>query len=61
MDERTTGEETWWNNVRWERNKLKNEGYICKHSERGVWELSDKGIELAEEYIANPIPTLNDF
>ena len=47
--------------MRWERNKLKNEGYICKHSERGVWELSDKGIELAEEYIANPIPTLNDF
>ena len=61
MKERTTGEETWWNNVRWERNRLKNEGYIRKYSERGIWELSEKGVERAEEYIANPPPTLDDF
>ena len=61
MKERTTGEDAWWNNVRWEVNRLKKEGYVHRHTERGLWALSEKGIGLAEDYIANPIPTLDDF
>ena len=61
MKERVTGEEAWWNNVRWEVNELKKEGYIRTHAERYLWELSERGIDLAEDCIENPIPVLNDF
>ena len=59
----TTGEPKWWNYVCWERNKLREEGYIrpTELSERGIWELSEKGIELAKEFKDNPPLTLNDF
>lgn len=56
-----SGQERWWNRVCWERNKLKDEGYIRSYSERGVWELSDKGKELAVWYRDNPPPSLEDF
>lgn len=43
FDRLESGEERWWNAVRWERYKLKDEGYLRADSRRGVWELSEKG------------------
>lgn len=44
-----TGEVRWRNAVQWERNELVNDGLLKKDSPRGVWELSAKGIKLAED------------
>ena len=57
----SSGQERWWNKVCWERNKLKDKGYIRRNSERGIWELSEKGRVLAEWYLENPPLSLNDF
>jgi Mrr N-terminal domain len=43
----STGEVRWWNAVCWERANLVREGLFLDTSERGVWELSDKGKENA--------------
>ena len=42
------GVERWWNAACWVRQELVNEGYFRKDSPRGVWELSEKGMKLAE-------------
>lgn len=42
------GVERWWNAACWVRHDLVNEGYFRKGSPRGVWELSEEGIKLAE-------------
>ena len=45
------GVERWWNAVCWVRHDLVNEGYFRKGSPRGVWELSERGIKLAESQL----------
>ena len=45
------GVERWWNAACWMRHDLVNEGYFRKGSPRGVWELSEKGIKLAESQL----------
>ena len=45
------GDERWWNATRWERSALLREGYLRPDSPRGVWELSDKGLE----HVANSL------
>ena len=47
----STGDERWWNATRWERSALLREGYLRPDSTRGVWELSDKGLE----HVANSL------
>jgi hypothetical protein len=44
----TSGDERWWNAICWERNDLVKEGLFRADSDRGVWELSDKGVKLVE-------------
>ncbi len=44
----SSGDPRWWNAVCWERNNLVNEGLFRRNSERGVWELSEKGIKFVE-------------
>lgn len=44
-----TGESKAVNTTAWARNKLKDEGKIKNTSLRGVWELSDYGIQTAQE------------
>ena len=44
-----TGEIRWRNAVQWERNELVKEGLLKKDSPRGVWELTAKGIKVAED------------
>lgn len=44
-----TGEARWLNAVCWERSVLVKEGLFRSTSERGIWELSDKGARLVEE------------
>jgi len=39
----STGEPRWWNAVCWERHDLVREGLLKDDSERGVWELSERG------------------
>lgn len=46
LDLLKSGQERWWNNVQWQRYKLKEEGYFRADSPQGVWELSDKGVAL---------------
>ena len=46
------GVERWWNAACWVRQELVDEGYFRKGSPRGVWELSDKGIKLAESQLS---------
>jgi hypothetical protein len=46
-EEVSTGEPRWWNAICWERANLVREGLFLDSSERGVWELSDKGKESA--------------
>jgi hypothetical protein len=43
----SSGEERWWNAICWERADLVREGLFADDSERGVWELSEKGKKLA--------------
>jgi hypothetical protein len=42
------GEVRWRNTAQWERNVMVDEGLLKKNSPRGVWELTEKGTELAE-------------
>jgi hypothetical protein len=44
----THGEIRWRNTAQWERNVMAEEGLLKKNSPRGVWELTDKGIKIAE-------------
>jgi Mrr restriction endonuclease-like protein len=44
-----SGEERWWNAICWERADLVREGLFLDHSERGVWELSEKGKSLVHK------------
>ncbi|QBR70617.1 hypothetical protein CU048_04270 [Beijerinckiaceae bacterium] len=51
----SSGDPRWWNAVCWERNGLVKDGLLRADSQRGVWELSDKGIDfIAKEvgYVA---------
>jgi hypothetical protein len=43
-----SGDPRWWNAICWERADLVREGLFLDHSQRGVWELSQKGKSLAE-------------
>ncbi len=43
------GEIRWRNTAQWERNAMVEEGLLKKKSPRGIWELTDKGIKLAEQ------------
>ena len=43
-----TGEPRWWNAICWERNDLVKEGLFRRDSERGIWELSEKGVQFIE-------------
>jgi hypothetical protein len=42
------GEVRWRNTAQWERNEMVEEGLLKKNSPRGLWELTEKGIKLAE-------------
>jgi len=42
------GEIRWRNTAQWERNVMVDEGLLKKNSPHGVWELTEKGIKLAE-------------
>ena len=44
----SSGDERWWNAACWERNDLVKEGYLRKDSPRGVWALSDVGVNLVK-------------
>lgn len=44
----SSGEERWWNAICWERADLVREGLFLDYSERGVWELSEKGKSLVQ-------------
>ena len=46
-----SGEERWWNAARWERHKLVEEGLLRSDSERGTWELSEKGASVVEAWL----------
>ena len=46
----SSGEERWWNATRWERHQLVEEGLLRSDSERGTWELSEKGASLVETW-----------
>ena len=54
----TSGDPRWWNAVCWERNDLVKEGLLRDNSERGVWELTQRGSEIARSNIpADASPT----
>lgn len=36
----------WKNHARWERQRLRSEGYLKKDSPRGIWEITEKGSDL---------------
>lgn len=44
-----TGEPRWENKVAWARNRLCELGLIRRGSPRGIWELTDEGMKMAEE------------
>ncbi|MGH6660894.1 MAG: winged helix-turn-helix domain-containing protein [Rhodospirillales bacterium] len=46
----STGEPRWWNAACWARHALKEKGLMKSDSARGVWELTDKGIEYVEAH-----------
>lgn len=46
----SSGEERWWNATRWGRHQLVEEGLLADDSERGMWELSQKGARLVETW-----------
>lgn len=62
----SSGDPRWWNAVCWERNNLVVEGILRDDSDRGVWELSDRGLALVkarvwamhQPYEHTPIPRL---
>ena len=39
----SSGEPRWWNAVCWQRSDLVKDGLLKNDSERGVWELSERG------------------
>jgi hypothetical protein len=45
----STGEARAVNTIAWGRNRLKEKGLISAGSPRGIWELTNKGIEKAQE------------
>jgi hypothetical protein len=49
----------WWNAVQWCRWHLTNEGLMRNDSERGIWELTNAGVEAAEALIG-PATTRNE-
>lgn len=46
----SSGEERWWSTTRWARRQLVEEGLLRSDSERGTWELSQKGAGLVETW-----------
>ena len=38
-----SGDPRWWNAVCWQRHDLVKDGLLKNDSERGVWELSERG------------------
>lgn len=48
MQRVSTGETKAENTIAWSRNALKEAGVISRNSLRGVWDLTDKGIESAK-------------
>ncbi len=46
-----SSQERWWNAASWERKKMVDEGLFKSDSPRGVWELSESGVDLAEREI----------
>ncbi len=49
-----SGQPRWWNLVCFERNALKEEGYLRDDSPRGVWELSEEGAGFVDHLLAMP-------
>lgn len=49
-----SGQPRWWNLVCFERNALKEEGYLRDDSPHGVWELSEKGAGFVDHLLAMP-------
>ena len=47
----SSGEERWWTATRWERRKLVEEGLLRSDSERGTWELSEKGASVVATWL----------
>ena len=47
----STGQPRWWSATCWERNRLKEDGYLRDDSKRGVWELSEKGVSHVAELL----------
>ena len=47
----STGQPRWWSATCWERNRLKDDGYLKGDSKRGVWELSEKGVSHVAELL----------
>lgn len=44
----SSGDPRWWNATCWERNDLVKEGLFRDNSNRGTWELSERGIKFVE-------------
>jgi len=44
-----TKNERWHNTAQWARNDMVKEGYLCKDSPRGIWEITEKGKEFLKE------------
>ena len=53
-----SGEERWWSATRWQRHKLVEEGLLRSDSERGTWELSEKGASVVATWLDR---TASDF
>jgi hypothetical protein len=49
----SSGAIRWRNQTEWERNNLKESGYIKKGSPRGIWEITDDGRKFYENKKAN--------
>ncbi len=47
-----TGDIRWWNAVRWERDNMVKAGLLKKNSPRGIWELTEKGRQYADEILS---------
>ncbi|MCB9035949.1 MAG: hypothetical protein H6557_04940 [Lewinellaceae bacterium] len=45
----STGELRWHNNVKWARNDLRKLGLISSDSPRGVWEITENGVDYLEK------------
>ena len=54
------GVERWWNAACWERHDLVNEGYFRNDSPRGIWALSETGIDLVKSRLANTSGSIVD-